>query len=303
MEVEIPMGHTRRKIVVSLPDFKDNIKDSYFGSVVGRVAGRISRGTAIIEGKRYYFEKNDGENTGHSGRRNFSNRIWKVKYLKENEICFTLESPNGENGFPGNLIVQVKYTLFNNGEILITTKGKTDKTTLFNPTSHIYFNLNGSGNQSVADHTLSIESEKVVLLNEDNSPRESATVEGKIFDMRQGKKLFSILSSKDPQILINQGLNHPFLLKKDKQPQLVLSSGDQKIKMKMATTQESVVVYTTGKYQEGYKTNIGQLCFAGGIALETQKPPGFEKIRRKNTFLIPGENFESRTRFSFIVNL
>lgn len=302
MEVEIPLGHERRKTVVSLPEFKDNIKDSYFGSVVGRVAGRISHGTAIIEGKRYNFEKNDGDNTGHSGRRNFSNRIWQIKSFKENEICFTLESPNGENGFPGNLSVQVKYTLCDNGDIVIITKGKTDQTTLFNPTSHVYFNLNGNGDQSVSDHTLSIQSEEVILLNEDNSPRKSVIVDGGLFDMRYGKKLSSILSSREPQILINQGLNHPFLLKKNKKPQLVLSSGDGKLKMEMRTTQESVVVYTTGKYQEGYKTNIGKLSFAGGIALETQKPPGFEKIKKKNTFLTPEDEFESRTRFSFIIN-
>lgn len=299
LDIEVPVGDERRRTVVSLPNFEDNIKDSYFGSIVGRVAGRISGGSAIIDGTRYFFDKNEGENTSHSGRSNFSNRVWNVRKLSENEIVFSLFSSDRDGGFPGNLVTYTQYTLQDDSTLTVTIKAKTDATTLFNPTNHVYFNLNGNGQQSVGNHHLKITSEKVILLNEDNTPQKTVAVKGTLFDLQKRKKLSSVLNSSDPQIKINHGLNHPFILKKSEGPQVILTSGDEKLQLEMTTTQSSIVVYTTGSYQEGYQTNMGKLEFAGGIALETQKPPGFEKERGENIFLMPDKEFKSETCFTF----
>ena len=115
----------------------------YFGATVGRYANRISDAKINIDGTEYVLEANDNENNLHSGSHGTSGRVWNVKEYKDNEITFTIEDKDLEQGYPGNAVMNVTYTVTEDNELAISYNAKADKTTTFNMTNHSYFNLNG----------------------------------------------------------------------------------------------------------------------------------------------------------------
>ena len=145
----------------------------YYGATVGRVAGRIDKGKFTLEGKNYQLETNDKTNHSHGGINGLDTKIWTVKTEStENEghLVFTYKSPHGENGYPGNLTVKVTYTLTESNEWKINYQATTDKTTLFNPTNHVYFNLSGDPTKAINQHTLALTSKYFAELKEDYIP-------------------------------------------------------------------------------------------------------------------------------------
>uniref|UniRef100_A0A7C3E676 Aldose 1-epimerase n=1 Tax=Gracilinema caldarium TaxID=215591 RepID=A0A7C3E676_9SPIR len=138
---------------------------SYFGVTVGRFANRISHGRFTLNGSTYALYKNDGENTLHGGRRGFDKRVWKAEAYEEKgsvAIRFELESPDGEEGFPGTVKAVVTYTLNNNNEIHCDYKAKADVPTPINLTNHAYFNLKGEGCGDILSHEISLFSSHIV---------------------------------------------------------------------------------------------------------------------------------------------
>ena len=118
--------------------------DTYFGATVGRNANRIGGAAFSLNGKAYSLDPNDNKrNTLHSGFSPYKNRLWQVVWQKENSICLSLDSPDGDQGFPGNARIQVTYTLDDTNSLCITYDAVCDKDTVFNMTNHSYFNLAG----------------------------------------------------------------------------------------------------------------------------------------------------------------
>src|SRR6478735_783900 len=124
----------------------------YFGAVVGRVAGRIKGGSFQLDNQTYDLNKNEGKNHLHGGLDGFDHKLWEATPI-EKEDCsgveFTYLSKDGEEGYPGNLLVKVTYTLNNNDEFTISYEGSTDQKTLVNLTNHTYFNLSGDAKRTV----------------------------------------------------------------------------------------------------------------------------------------------------------
>ena len=118
---------------------------AYLGALVGRYANRIAGAAFHLNGKRYALLKNEGENQLHGGPNAFDNRRWQAEVLEENSVRFTLFSPDGDNGFPGNLTASVTYTV-SGGTLRLDFEGDSDADTVFAPTSHMYFNLDGAEN-------------------------------------------------------------------------------------------------------------------------------------------------------------
>jgi aldose 1-epimerase len=138
---------------------------NFFGVTVGRFANRISHGRFTLNGTTYGLYKNDGENTLHGGRRGFDKRVWKAEAYEDKgsvAVRFELESPDGDEGFPGTVKAAVTYTLNNNNEIHCEYKAKADAPTPINLTNHAYFNLQGEGFGDILSHELTLFSSHVV---------------------------------------------------------------------------------------------------------------------------------------------
>ena len=130
-------------------DYEVNGPD--FGAIVGRNANRIGGAVITIAGKDYTLAKNNGENNLHSGPDMYFTRIWKGIVADDNKVEFSLHSPDGDQGYPGNADITVSYTLTDDGELQIVYQGKADQDTIFNLTNHSYFNLDGQESDSVLE--------------------------------------------------------------------------------------------------------------------------------------------------------
>ena len=147
----------KRDVVLGYDDVSAYEKETcYFGATVGRYANRISDAKINIDGTEYVLEANDNENNLHSGSHGTSGRIWNVKEYKDNEITFTIEDKDLEQGYPGNAVMNVTYTVTEDNELAISYNAKADKTTTFNMTNHSYFNLNGHKSGKVYSQILQI---------------------------------------------------------------------------------------------------------------------------------------------------
>ena len=130
-------------------DYEVNGPD--FGAIVGRNANRIGGAVSTIAGKDYTLAKNNGENNLHSGPDMYFTRMWKGIVADDNKVEFSLHSPDGDQGYPGNADITVSYTLTDDGELQIVYQGKADQDTIFNLTNHSYFNLDGQESDSVLE--------------------------------------------------------------------------------------------------------------------------------------------------------
>lgn len=143
---------------------------AYLGAMIGRVAGRISGGRFSLEGRNYELAQNDGPNHLHGGREGFNRKNWKAKPLDRADgapsLMLSCQSPDGEEGYPGNVNVTVTFTVTHDNTFLIQTEATTDRTTLLNLTHHSYFNLAGEGSGPVFDHWLQVFAETAVPMDE-----------------------------------------------------------------------------------------------------------------------------------------
>jgi len=135
---------------------------SYFGVIVGRYGNRIGKGKFTLGGKEYQLTINDGTNHLHGGMHGFHKVVWSAEPMHTDStqsVKLTYSSPDGDEGYPGNVTVQVTYTLNERNELVIDYSGTTDQPTILNPTHHSYFNLTGSPTETILDHQLMIDAE------------------------------------------------------------------------------------------------------------------------------------------------
>ncbi|EPQ06814.1 Aldose 1-epimerase [Myotis brandtii] len=150
-------------------------KQPYFGAVVGRVANRIAKGTFTVDGKEYKLAINNGPNSLHGGVRGFDKVLWTPQVLS-NGVQFSRVSPDGEEGYPGELKVWVTYTL-DGGELVINYRAQASQTTPVNLTNHSYFNLAGQGSPNIYDHEVTIEADAFLPVDETLIPTELELLE------------------------------------------------------------------------------------------------------------------------------
>lgn len=129
-------------------------KEIYFGAVCGRFANRIKDGKFSIDGVEYTLPINNGTNSLHGGIHGYNEKIWTVKSVSQQELVLELFSPDGEEGYPGNLTVTCTYILSDENEIKMHYEATTDKATIIGLTNHSYFNLKGAGNGTIKDRSI-----------------------------------------------------------------------------------------------------------------------------------------------------
>lgn len=277
--------------------------DGYLGACIGRVGNRIGGSKFVLNGKTYPLYKNDGENHLHGGARGFDKYIWQAEELADG-IRFSRLSPDGEEGYPGNLTVSVTYQI--RGRTLsLTYDAKTDADTLCNLTNHSYFNLNGGG--SVLLHTLRISADSFLENSAACLPTgKILNVAGTPFDFRTAKEIGRDIGAHDIQLQNCGGYDHNFCLNgggNTLRPVAQISSPQTGLTMQVATTMVGMQVYSAnfltkrgGKNGQTYEKH-------GAVCLETQFYPnamnceGFEK-----PVLCRNEEYHHITMFAFQVN-
>mgnify|MGYP000266024926 FL=1 len=164
--------------------------DRVFGAFVGRVANRIAGGSFTLNGKTYELTKNDGDNTLHGGRDMMNKRMWKVEESTDNSVTLSLDSPDGDQGFPGNLKLTVTYTVTPENELEIVYGSTADADTLLNLTNHSYFNLAGQGSGDVLDQKVTISADYFTLADAQSIPTGELTpVKGTPMDFNEAKAI------------------------------------------------------------------------------------------------------------------
>lgn len=279
----------------------------YFGAITGRYANRIGGGEFSLYGETYQLFKNDGGNSLHGGEFGFDKRIWAAREV-DGVVELSYRSPDGEEGFPGNLDVTVRYSLDEDNGLRIDYAAETDAPTVVNLTNHSYFNLQGEGEGTIYDHVLTLNADQFTPTDAGQIPTgEIAPVDGTPFDFRRAKTIGSGQRSADAQIVAAKGYDHNFVLNRDGLAEGELVPAARVYEPRSGRVME---VWTTEPGLQFYAGNFLDATLVGasgrlyrqsdGFALETQHfPDSPNKPGFPSTVLRPGERFESTTVYRF----
>jgi aldose 1-epimerase len=296
-------------VVLGLSTLEEYLKQkTFFGAIIGRYGNRIANAQFTLDGQTYTLNANDSTNSLHGGNVGFNMRVWKAQeILREGEVGVSLTylSPDGEEGYPGNLSVTVDYTLSQNSELLIDYSATTDKATVVNLTNHSYFNLAGSG--SVYDHILMINADKYNPVDAKLIPTgELAPVSGTPFDFRMPKAIGARIRSSHSQMMLGRGYDHNFILNETGGLSLaarVYEPTSGRV-MEVLTTEPGIQLYTSN-FLDGTMINLeGNACRQGdALCLETQHfPDSPNQSDFPSTVLRPGEIYKTTTVYRFSVD-
>lgn len=297
--VDIILGHD------SLQEYLDS-EEQYFGAICGRYANRIARGEMTIDGHTYSLLKNNGPNALHGGAKGFNNVVWNVESASASELVLSYLSKDGEEGYPGNLKVEVAYGLCPvTKNLSISYKAITDKPTVINLTNHAYFNLSGEGDPSVLDHTLTINAEEYLPTDETSIPYGAPQkVEDTPFDFREPHLIGERIDDSIDQLTWARGYDHTYIINKPLGEMgvcAICSSPKSGIQMTIKSDQPGMQLYT-GNWMTGQMRGKGDSRYPArsAVCFETQHyPDSPNKPEYPTTLLRPGEVFESQTIFRF----
>lgn len=245
----------------NIADIESN--SPYMGATVGRYANRIKKSQFVLNGETFLLTPNNGNgNCLHGGVDGFDKRIWDAKEI-ENGISFTLVSPDGDQGFPGTLNVKTDYTIEDNG-LNIEYTAVSDKDTIINMTNHSYFNVNGHASGDLLGHTIAINSDFHVPVDDDLIPTgEISKNEGTIFDTKKG-------------ILLTEKYDHCFIINDDNYMKYAgyLKGDISGITMSVYTTKPGIQIYCAKKLSKVFEGKHGEEYPADSfVCMETESFP------------------------------
>jgi aldose 1-epimerase len=293
----------------SLAGYTSKANTGYFGALIGRYANRLAHGTFTLDGKQYHIPTNEGANTLHGGNRGFNQRVWDSKDVSSAEGA-ALElhylSPDGEEGFPGNLDVTVRYTLGNDNGLRIDYTATTDKDTVLNLTNHSYFNLAGAGKGKILDHKLTLAADRFTPIDNTLIPTGAIdSVAGTPLDFRQSTAIGARINDNNEQLKLAKGYDHNFVLNQNGHSLALAAKVEEPNSgrvLEVLTTQPGIQFYS-GNFLNGKVQGIGgAFNYRSALALETQHfPDSPNHPNFPSTVLHPGETFHETTVYRFSV--
>ena len=295
-----------KNVVFGLADLKAYEATGGLNSLIGRYANRI-KGGFTIDGRHYDLPANPKGVTLHSGLPFYGAMVWTGQVVREADrsgVTLSRVSPDGEQGFPGEMHIQVTYTLNDANELRLDYAATTNKPTVVALTNHVYFNLAGNGSGDVYGQQLQVLADQYTPTDADQVPTgELAPVAGTALDFRQLTPIGARIRSSEAQMLYGQGYDHNFVLRKpagDALP-LVLRMYDPASGrlLELRTTEPGVQVYSANHMTGSVVSAAGSTIRQGdGLALETEHFPNSpNEPRFPSTLLRPGETLRSSTVF------
>jgi aldose 1-epimerase len=303
LHVPDAQGRTRN-VVLGLKDLTAYEASGWWNCLIGRYANRL-RGGITVDGRHYPLAQDANGVTLHGGRgQSWGARLWQVTAASETALSLRLVSPDGDQGFPGAVTVDVTYALAEDG-LRLDYRATTDAATAINLTNHVYFNLAGQG--SVLPQVLQLNAGGITRTDSRQIPTgEIMSVADTAFDFRAPRTIGAMVDSGEPQMVLAGGYDHNFVLKKTAPGALEwaarLSDPQSGITLEVSTTEPGIQVYSTNNVKPGQFNTLGaEIQKRDGLALETQhfpdspNQPGFPR-----TLLRPGETLGSSTIFRFL---
>ncbi|MEH3119271.1 MAG: galactose mutarotase [Methylorubrum populi] len=305
--IEVPDREGRFANVVLALDTVEGYEtvSPHFGAIAGRYANRIARGRFELDGRSYRLPINEPPNTMHGGPQGFARHLWTVTDADGTGLVLRRRSPDGEEGFPGNLDVAVTYSLPEPGTLRIDYRAETDRPTVLNLTNHSYFNLAGEGMGSVMDHVVHVFADTYTPTDATQVPTGAiAPVAGTPLDFREPVALGARIRQGHPQIVIAKGYDHNFVLRGatgSLRPAASCHCPASGRRLDIATTQPALQLYSGNNLDGTLVGPSGRAYRSGdGVCFETQgfpdapNHPGFP-----STVLRPGDVFAASTTYRF----
>ncbi len=274
----------------------------YLGAAVGRYCNRIGGASFPLNGKTYALYANDGANTLHGGREGFDKKTWAYEVAPDHHsVSFSYLSPDGEEGFPGNLNIVVTYTLTDEYGLQIDYKADSDQDTVVNFTNHAYFNLTGKGD--IKGHSLQVAASSITETTPDLIPTgELLPVDDTPYDLRQPKIIGEALDEQGENAMFDRARGYDINYVLDGEglrKAAVLTSPDSSLTMRVYTDQPGIQVYSGQGLHYTGKGGVEYGPYAG-IALETQHfPNSVHHEHYPTTTLKAGDTFSSTTIYAF----
>lgn len=319
-------------LLIEAPDVNGNLADvvlgfdtpeeylsansPYFGLTVGRYASRIAGTSITIDGDTFELAARPGPGGGparmvlHGGPEGFGQRIWSASRVATADgpgLRFTLISPDGDQGFPGEMTASITYHWTDDFRLIAAYSAETTRPTVVNLTQHSYFNLAGAGNGDVLDHLLTINADFFTFATPDNLPTgEILSVLGTPLDFTSPKRLGRDIESDDPQMRANRGYNQNFVLRRSPiegrlSEAAVLYDPKSGRVLTVSTSEPGLFLYTANFIDTDHVMKGGRKYpLRAGVAVETGHfPDSPNQPHFPSTVLMPGEVFASRTVFAF----
>jgi len=285
-----------------------NAAEQYFGASIGRYGNRIANGTFTLDSVKYNLAVNNTPNSLHGGVKGFSAKIWTAVQKGQNEMELSLESPDMEEGYPGDLKVKVNYKLTDANEFTITYRAETSKPTVLNLTNHSYFNLHGAGNGDILDHEVFLNADKYTPIDSALIPTgKIESVIGTPFDFTTPTTVGARINEKNEQLTFGLGYDHNFVLNKTDEKVVSLAASvydPQSGRFMEVFTNEPGVQFYSGNFLKGKE--IGKQAkpynFRSALCLETQHFPNSpNQPEFPSVVLRPGEVYNSVCIYKFSV--
>ncbi|MBQ8164671.1 MAG: galactose mutarotase [Clostridia bacterium] len=314
--IKLKMGDGSLRDVVlgyDTPGEYEADKDNYFGATIGRVANRIGacdetgRAGFILNGKTYYLPENAGAGTHiHGGNSGFNDKIFAYT-TGEDYVEFKYTSPDGEENYPGNLALTVRFTFDETNKLTINYDAVSDADTICNVTNHCYFNLAGHDSGLICTHKLQIDSDRVTELLNNVTTGKYIEVAGTPYDFNEPHEIGERINSEHYQIVASGGYDCNYVLKNNdkKEVRKVASvespTGD--IKLTVSTDSEGVQLYSSNCLKKRKGKGGATYDMRHAVCLETQMfPDSINKPHFPSTSIIrAGEHFNTVTVYSFDV--
>ncbi len=283
----------------------------YFGALIGRYGNRIAGASFSIDGKTYRLPANDGDNHLHGGTQGFDRRLWQAQAFEEEHavgLLLTLESPDGDQGYPGTLRAQVRYTLADDNALDIRYEASTTATTPVNLTQHSYFNLDGEGSGDILAHRLMINASGFTPVDDALIPLgEVRSLDNSPLDFRTPVAIGRRIDEDDQQLLKGKGYDHNFVINRGEAAaeELVLAARVEAPlsgRVMEVYTSEPGIQFYSGNFLDGSLTGKSGVPYQqhSGFALETQHyPDSPNQPDFPSTLLTPEETYLSHTRYVF----
>ncbi len=275
----------------------------YFGAIVGRCANRIAEGKFTLNGKTYQLAANNGPNHLHGGIEGFDKKVWEADDAAGPDsvsVILTYHSPDGEEGYPGNLDTRVIYTLNNDNELIINYEARTDQSTPINVTHHSYFNLAGEGKGDIYSHLLTIDADRYTVVNENLIPTgELRPVDNTPMDFREAHTIGERIN------LVKGGYDHNYVLNNNgKMARVAVVEEPKSGRIMEVFTSEPGMQFYSGNFLDG--SIVGKSSYKYyqryGFCLETQHfPDSPNQPSFPSAILNPGEVYSYTTIYKFSV--